>query len=78
MVEICLMLLLNCFQQKDIWKNDEQIEGSQKITAANISNPWSAAENERDIEIACGKPLQPEWLDVREARIFKYAEWVKI
>lgn len=43
MVEIFLMLFLNCFQQKDIWKNDEQIKGSQKITAANISNPWSAA-----------------------------------
>lgn len=44
---ICFKLDSNCFQQKDIWKHHEQIEGSKKIAVANISNLWSAAQNKR-------------------------------
>lgn len=62
MAEICFKLDLNCFQQKDIWKHHEQIEGSQEMAAANISNPRIAAENKRayPIELGGGKPLQPK------------------
>lgn len=42
---ICFKLDSNCFQQKDIWKDQERIEVSKNITTANIRNPWSAVEN---------------------------------